>query len=241
MIVEVSHGGSSSCPHAYLRILEAPYRCAVKYGLVVAIVVGLVALCALGASLAAVESSHGQLSITSAMRAAAKSSCQAELSTRVLVGTPMTASQARAWPPPTHALTGHAFSHPNAFPGLSGTQIVAWCWMHGLDGSDPSVAYLVAPGYRPLKVDARHSLVPASTTQGVSRQAKSGADRHAVSPVPAGAVADLAQPRVLPLGHPPTALLRAPYPTPPRKSRHARNAGRGRSAGLLVAGHLGIP
>lgn len=138
-----------------------------KRRFVVAIVVGLVALCALGASLAAVMNSTSPFVVTSAMRAAARSSCQsAPLSTRVLSATPITVAQVRAWPPRTHPVRGHGFSHPDAFPTLPGTRVVAWCWTRGLRASDPTVAYVVAPGYKPVKLDVRYPQVPDSPSGG---------------------------------------------------------------------------
>ena len=173
------------------EVAPAERRCGgtvvgMKHRLVVGFVVGIVvvvALCALGASLAAVMSSTSPFVATPAMRAAARFSCHsAALHTRVLSGTPMTVAQVRAWPPRTHPIKGHGFSHPDAFPTLPGTQVVAWCWTHGLRASDPQVAYVVAPGYKPLKIAVRYPQVLGSTSGG-SQSAHDGVTSDRVAAI----------------------------------------------------------
>jgi hypothetical protein len=137
---------------------------------VIGVVVGLVALCALGASLAAVESSSAfPFTVTSQMQAAARSSCRSALpGTRVLIGTPITVGEVRAFPPRTHPLKARVFPHHDAFPGLSKTQIVAWCWTRGTKAGEPTVAYVVAPGSKPLEIAVRFPQRPTTAPQGSS-------------------------------------------------------------------------
>lgn len=139
-----------------------------QYRVVAATVVGLVAICALCASLAAVTSGPtSPLRVSSQMRAVAKTSCRAALpGARVLAGTPITVGAVRAFPPRTHAIGGRAIPRPHAFPTLSKNQVVAWCWTHGTRAHAPMVAYVVAPGYKPLEIDVRFPEQPTTSASG---------------------------------------------------------------------------
>ncbi|HEY5111509.1 MAG TPA: hypothetical protein VII67_04180 [Acidimicrobiales bacterium] len=105
---------------------------------------GLIALAALGASLAAVESAGRTRSPSPT--ATARALCHDILGARALNSEPEKLSAVRQF---TFGPGDHPA--PNAFPGLGTNQVVGLCWI-----GRPSTGYrlfAVATGYKPVRIE----------------------------------------------------------------------------------------